>query len=282
MNIRDYQIFLEVCRTNNFSKAGRNLFITKSAVLQHISKLESSLEVKLFNRSTRGVSLTTIGEQIKPLAQNIIDDNNAIIQIAHNFTNKIIIGTVLLENPTLINRVLMLNNRLLDHDQIEFKEIKNIKNIEPAIDIIEYYEINKFLDPSFTFLSLKKDPIYIAMPPQHPLAQKSKIKLSDLNNYTLAIEKNGISVIGDQILNILKDNSKINLKIYGIYDSSFFATAFYKKYLICVPKGITKFTQPYVARPLDIPTKASYGIYYRKNCNPIIKHFISLIKKANE
>ena len=43
MNIHEYKIFLDVCNTKNFSETARNNFITKSAIIQHINKLEQKL-----------------------------------------------------------------------------------------------------------------------------------------------------------------------------------------------------------------------------------------------
>ena len=57
-----YRVFLEVAKQGNISAAAQNLFISQSAVSQSIKQLEEQLQVRLFSRSTRGVSLTSEGK----------------------------------------------------------------------------------------------------------------------------------------------------------------------------------------------------------------------------
>ena len=57
-----YRVFQEVARMGNISAAAQNLFISQSAVSQSVKQLEEQLQVRLFSRSTRGVSLTSEGK----------------------------------------------------------------------------------------------------------------------------------------------------------------------------------------------------------------------------
>ena len=57
-----YRVFLEVAKEGNISAAAQNLFISQSAVSQSVKQLEEQLQVRLFSRSTRGVSLTSEGK----------------------------------------------------------------------------------------------------------------------------------------------------------------------------------------------------------------------------
>ncbi len=57
-----YRVFLEVAKQGNISAAAQNLFISQSAVSQSVKQLEEQLQVRLFSRSTRGVSLTGEGK----------------------------------------------------------------------------------------------------------------------------------------------------------------------------------------------------------------------------
>lgn len=61
-NLNLYQIFYEVAGCRNFSVAAQKLYISQPAVSKAISKLEHSLDVTLFHRSSRGVTLTHEGE----------------------------------------------------------------------------------------------------------------------------------------------------------------------------------------------------------------------------
>ena len=57
-----YRVFLEVAKQGNISAAAQDLFISQSAVSQSVKQLEEQLQVRLFSRSTRGVSLTSEGK----------------------------------------------------------------------------------------------------------------------------------------------------------------------------------------------------------------------------
>lgn len=61
-NLAQYKIFYEVAKAGNISKAAKELYISQPAISKAISKLEDSLQVSLFTRSSRGVLLTPEGE----------------------------------------------------------------------------------------------------------------------------------------------------------------------------------------------------------------------------
>lgn len=61
-NLSQYKIFYEVAKAGNISKAAKELYISQPAISKAISKLEDSLQVSLFTRSSRGVQLTPEGE----------------------------------------------------------------------------------------------------------------------------------------------------------------------------------------------------------------------------
>ena len=62
MNLSSYRIFYAVANTGNISKAAKELYISQPAISKSIQKLEENIGVKLFERSSRGVTLTTEGE----------------------------------------------------------------------------------------------------------------------------------------------------------------------------------------------------------------------------
>lgn len=57
-----YKIFNVVATTSSISKAAEKLFMTQSAVSQSIKQLENSIDMVLFKRTAKGVSLTEAGE----------------------------------------------------------------------------------------------------------------------------------------------------------------------------------------------------------------------------
>lgn len=60
-NLSSYKIFYTVANTGNISKAARELYISQPAISKSIQKLEDSIGARLFERSSRGVTLTDAG-----------------------------------------------------------------------------------------------------------------------------------------------------------------------------------------------------------------------------
>lgn len=61
-NLSSYRIFYAVANAGNISKAAKELYISQPAISKSIQKLEESIGVRLFDRSSRGVTLTQEGE----------------------------------------------------------------------------------------------------------------------------------------------------------------------------------------------------------------------------
>ena len=59
--IEQYRIFNVVAKSESFSKAAENLYMTQSAVSQAIKQLETSIDMILFKRTSKGVELTEAG-----------------------------------------------------------------------------------------------------------------------------------------------------------------------------------------------------------------------------
>ena len=72
MNTIQLECFLAVAEHLNFSRASEVLRITQPAVSHQIQSLEEELDVKLFKRTSKSVSLTQEGIQFLPDAQLIL------------------------------------------------------------------------------------------------------------------------------------------------------------------------------------------------------------------
>jgi len=63
INFELLKIFYEVAKEESITRASENLFISQPAVSQSIKKLEGELDGVLFNRSNKGISLTSEGKE---------------------------------------------------------------------------------------------------------------------------------------------------------------------------------------------------------------------------
>jgi DNA-binding transcriptional LysR family regulator len=68
------KVFVEVAKHKSFIEASKQLNLSAPAVTRFIANLETSLGVKLFNRTTRHVRLTESGEHFLADSKRILDD----------------------------------------------------------------------------------------------------------------------------------------------------------------------------------------------------------------
>lgn len=66
--------FLTAAYTGNFSEAGRRLGVVPSVITKRVNQLEERVGGKLFQRSTRRVALTEVGERYLPKVQRLVSD----------------------------------------------------------------------------------------------------------------------------------------------------------------------------------------------------------------
>ncbi len=92
-----YRIFYVVANTGNISQAAKQLYISQPAISKSISRLEDSLDVKLFIRSSRGVFLTSEGkilyQHIKKAFESIDAGENTIRRMNNLGVGRVQIGT---------------------------------------------------------------------------------------------------------------------------------------------------------------------------------------------
>lgn len=70
--ISEMSVFTEVVQSGSFIEAGRRLGLTSSGVSKKISRFEDRLGVRLFNRTTRSLSLTEAGNALFARCENIL------------------------------------------------------------------------------------------------------------------------------------------------------------------------------------------------------------------
>lgn len=84
-----YKVFSKVGKCKSFSKAAEELYMTQPAVSQAIMQLERELDVRLFNRTAKGVTLTTEGNHLFEYvnsAISLIESGEEKIQEFKNLT----------------------------------------------------------------------------------------------------------------------------------------------------------------------------------------------------
>ena len=72
MNLLHMKYAVEIARTNSLNKAAETLYVGQSALSRAIKELETSLGVTLFERSSKGMTLTHDGEIFVYYAKSVL------------------------------------------------------------------------------------------------------------------------------------------------------------------------------------------------------------------
>lgn len=89
MHIDSLNYFYQVANSKSISTVAKNAHISQSALSQQISKLENKLNVKLFERTNKGVTLTPEGEILFKYSESILSSYNKMQEELLNSINKI-------------------------------------------------------------------------------------------------------------------------------------------------------------------------------------------------
>lgn len=73
MNLKQLEAFVQVAEGGSFSKAAKALYLTQPTISAHIAVLEKELNVRLFIRNTKEVSLSEDGKELYKYARQIVD-----------------------------------------------------------------------------------------------------------------------------------------------------------------------------------------------------------------
>lgn len=79
MDIRQLRYFLQVCNYGSILQTSQHVFISQQALSKTISSLENEIGLPLFHRTSRGLILTETGEQLRALAQPVVDSMDHLI-----------------------------------------------------------------------------------------------------------------------------------------------------------------------------------------------------------
>jgi len=73
-------VFTEIADRGSFTAAAKHLGLSKSAVSQHLTRLEAQVGAQLLSRNTRGMSLTALGEKLYARGEMMRDQADLAFQ----------------------------------------------------------------------------------------------------------------------------------------------------------------------------------------------------------
>lgn len=138
--LTNLRTFLAVARTGGFSEAARQLNVVPSVVAKRIAQLEQTMHSRLFERSTRVVTLTEAGRRLLARAASLVSDIDDVVQDVRRDDGKLE-GHIRLMAPTTLTLLRLgplLDEFLAEHDRITMEialEDRSINPLEEGIDI---------------------------------------------------------------------------------------------------------------------------------------------------
>jgi DNA-binding transcriptional LysR family regulator len=97
-NLNDISVFVEVAKANGFRAAALNLNLAAASVSETIQRIEGKLGVRLIDRTTRKIALTSAGEKLYERSlPALIDLESALTDLSDE--DKAVAGTLRLSAP---------------------------------------------------------------------------------------------------------------------------------------------------------------------------------------
>lgn len=202
MNIDQLKYFCAVCKYNSFSKAAIEMHISQSSLSKHIAHLEKELDVLLFDRSKRQITLTAYGNNLLNDAQKIINDYDYMInhlqelKVETNFEIKIGILPIL----SSFNLFQTINSmkQLFPYLHIDFEEIEE-KDLSTKIennnyDILILRETENHLLHDYQKIKLFSDHLVALIPLKNTNYHLKKISLSTLDKKPILLPPKHTSI----------------------------------------------------------------------------------------
>ncbi|QNN55486.1 LysR family transcriptional regulator [Diaphorobacter ruginosibacter] len=189
MELRHLRCFVAVAEELHFGKAAERLHLSQPPVSLAIKELESELGVMLFERTSRRISLTRIGEEMLKEARTALASAEAMRRLAKDecmgTTGTISIAFISLAAYAFLPDLLREFSSAYPRVKVQLRESTTDR-------IIEDLEQGR-LDLGFGFLTpqqpaaianeiLLREPLVVALPAGHPQASRKAIDLRDLAN----------------------------------------------------------------------------------------------------
>ncbi|MEJ0099510.1 MAG: LysR family transcriptional regulator [Pseudomonadota bacterium] len=132
--IANLRAFLAVARYGNFSEAGRQLNVVPSVAAKRVTQLEHTVGTKLFERSTRKVSLTEAGGRFQGHARSLIADLDDTLHGLRRSGDRLE-GRILMMVPTTLHMLVLsdvLSGFLAEHEHITMELALVNRSVNPA------------------------------------------------------------------------------------------------------------------------------------------------------
>lgn len=185
MNLKQLEAYVEVAESRSFSKAAKKLFLTQPTVSAHIASLEKELNVRLFVRNTKEVSLSEDGKLLYRHAKQMVEIERQIEKIFYKDTEErykcINIAASTIPSQYILPDILTKFTECYPKEQFKVSESDSAKVVEAVI--------NHSVDIGFTgtvmekkhcrYIPFYKDELVVIMPNNDRYRKLSEMPLPE-------------------------------------------------------------------------------------------------------
>ena len=191
MNTNQLKYFVAVAQYRSFTKAANQYYISQTAITQQIRALEESMNVQLFNRSSRPVALTPAGRIFFLEAKAILERmETAVSKVKDASTG--LVGTLRIgytkgyERSDLSNKLrafhleypnILLTCYRCDTDRLAAGLFNNEYDI-----IFTWDSTNILQEHTISHKIIERAPLVVTLYSGHPFAQRSALNRRELKN----------------------------------------------------------------------------------------------------
>jgi len=272
MTLTELKYIVAVARDKHFGRAAEACFVSQPTLSVAIKKLEEELDVKIFERGASEVSVTPLGEEIVRQAQQVIEQAQAIREIAKRGKDPVsgplrlgiiyTIGPYLL--PDLVRQAIarVPQMPLMLQENFTAKLLEMLRNGELDCAIMA----EPFPDTGLAVAPLYDEPFLAAVPVNHPLAKRKSISAEELKQETMLLLGTG-HCFRDHVLEVCPEYARFAHPagedrdgIRKSFEGSSLETI---KYMVASGMGVT------VVPQLSVPAEKQPHIRYIKFSAPV-------------
>lgn len=281
--------FLRVADAGSFNKAAEEAYITPTAVIKQINLLESSLDVKLFERTHRGLILTKAGKSLYQDTKYIIQYCKDSVTRAKNAmqedTNIIRIGSSPMTPAQLLMQLWPKIQARCPGIKFEIIPFENtpenareiLANLGRNIDVIGGIFDETMLEVrGCEGLELSRKPFCCAVSIHHKLAEKDQLKIQDLYGENLLLMHRGWSHYVDRLRDdIWQNHSKIKIVDFDFYSMNIFNRCENSNDVLLAIPGWANVHPLLKVIPVEWDHTIPYGLLHSPQPTETVKQFLA-------
>lgn len=207
MNLRDLRYLVALADTRHFGQAAERCHVSQPTLSAQIKKLENYLGVELIERQPRRTALTEMGEKVVARARRLLQEADEIQTLTRKegdpLSGKLKVALIPTIGPYLLPLVARKLRKQLPKLNLMLYEyrtaalLERLHNGEIDLGILA---LPVHLD-GLEAEELYEEEFLLALPSDHPLAKKPRVKTDDLPGETLLLLEDG-HCLRDQALEV--------------------------------------------------------------------------------